>query len=112
MNLFFWSNIREYRLDLDLSPADKLSFRGEYHYFTLDEKSDAWYYPGKPQRRDVSGDSGSELGHEVDLTFHVTPVKWIDILGGYCFFIPGEFIEKTGPHPVTQWVFLQTEISF
>lgn len=112
MNLFFWSNIREYRLDLMLSPAEKISFRGEYHYFTLDEKNDAWYYPGKSQRRDLSGSSGRELGHEVDLTFHYKPVKWLDILGGYCFFVPGEFIEKTGPHPVPQWIFLQTEIFF
>jgi len=112
MNMFFWSNTREYRLDLILSPAENISFRGEYHYFTLDEKKDAWYFPGNAQRRDMSGTSGRELGHEVDITFHYMPVKWFDIMGGYCFFVPGEFIGKTGPDPLTQWVFLQTEISF
>jgi hypothetical protein len=112
MNMFFWSNTREYRLDLILSPTENISFRGEFHYFTLDEKKDAWYFPGNAQRRDLSGISGRELGHEVDLTFHYTLVKWFDVIGGYCFFVPGEFIKKTGPDPLTQWMFLQTEISF
>ena len=112
MNLFFWSNVREYRLDLILSPAKNLSFRSEYHYFTLDEKKDAWYFPGGPQRRDSSGGSGRELGHEVDLSFHYKSDSWFDLMGGYCFFIPGEFISNTGPDPDTQWFFLQTTISF
>ena len=86
MNMFFWSNTREYRLDLIVSPAENISFRGEYHYFTLDGKKDAWYFPGNAQRRDLRGASGRELGHEVDLTFHYTPVKWFDVIGGYCFF--------------------------
>jgi len=112
MNMFSWRNTREYRLDLIVSPAEHISFRGEYHYFTLDEKKDAWYFPGNAQRRDLSGSSGRELGHEVDITFHYLPVKWFDVRGGYCFFVPGKFIRETGPHPLAQWVFLQTEISF
>ncbi|PIP41746.1 MAG: hypothetical protein COX19_02775 [Desulfobacterales bacterium CG23_combo_of_CG06-09_8_20_14_all_51_8] len=112
MNMFFWSNTREYRVDATVSPADKLSFRAEYHYFTLDEKKDAWYYPGKAQRRDVTGNSGRELGHEIDLTFNWKPFSWLDILGGYCMFFSGEFIEKTGPAPDASWTFLQTVFFF
>jgi hypothetical protein len=112
MNLFFWSNTREYRMDTILSPTKKFSFRGEYHYFTLDEEKDAWYYPGKAQRRDSTGNSGRELGHEVDLTFRWQPLDWLDILGGYCMFFPGEFIQNTGPSPDATWTFLQTVFSF
>ncbi|MFH0728551.1 MAG: alginate export family protein [Pseudomonadota bacterium] len=112
MNLFFWSNLREYRLDLELTPRKVLSVRGEYHYFTLDETKDAWYYPGSAQRRDKTGRSGRELGHEWDLTLRYKPVAWLDLLGGYCIFLPGEFIERTGPDPPAQWFFLQTEMTF
>lgn len=112
MNMFFWSNIREYRIDTELSPTDELSFRCEYHYFTLDQKKDAWYYPGKAQRRDETGASGRELGHEIDLTFHYKAAHWFDLRGGYCLFFPGEFIRKTGPDPDASWAFLQTVFSF
>jgi len=112
MNLFFWSNTREYRIDTVLSPTQRLSFRGEYHYFTLDKKKDAWYYPGKAQRRDPTGNSGRDLGQEIDLTFHYKAKKWLDLKGGYCFFFPGEFIRNTGPHPDASWAFLQTVFMF
>jgi len=90
----------------------KLSFRCEYHYFTLDQKKDAWYYPGKAQRRDETGASGRELGHEIDLTFHYKAAHWFDFRGGYCLFFPGDFIRKTGPDPDASWAFLQTVFSF
>jgi hypothetical protein len=112
MNLFFWSNIREYRLDTILTPVKKLTFRAEYHYFTLDEKKDAWYYPGKAQRRDVTGQSGRDLGQEIDWTFNWKPLDWLEVLGGYCMFFPGEFIKNTGPSPDASWTFLQTVFSF
>jgi hypothetical protein len=112
MNMFFWSNIREYRIDTELSPTDKLSFRFEYHYFTLDQKKDAWYYPGKAQRRDETGASSRELGHEIDLTFHYKAAHWFDIRSGYCLFFPGDFIKKTGPDPDASWAFFQTVFSF
>jgi len=112
MNMFFWSNIREYRIDTELSPMDKLSFRCEYHYFNLDQKKDAWYYPGKAHRRDETGASGRELGHEIDLTFHYKAAHWFDLRGGYCLFFPGDFIRKTSPNPDASWAFLQTVFSF
>jgi hypothetical protein len=112
MNLFCWSNIREYRLDLVLSPGQGIKLRGEVHYFTLDEKADAWYYPGKAQRRDKTGASGRELGHEVDLTFSYSFWGKLELRGGWCFFLPGEFIRNTGPAPVAHWGFLQGQVSF
>lgn len=112
MNLFFWSNTREYRLELVLTPARGLDLRGEYHYFTLDEKRDAWYSPGGAERRDESGMSGRELGHEVDLTFHYRPRWWFELRGGWAFFVPGEFFRDTGPAPDAQWGFLQLQFYY
>ena len=112
MNLFFFQNLREHRIDIILTPNKTIILRGEYHYFTLDEKKDAWYFPGNTQRRDNTGSSGRELGHEVDLIAKKTISNHLEILGGYCFFIPGEFIKNTGPSPTAHWCFLQTTVFF
>jgi hypothetical protein len=112
MNLFFWRNLREHRLDFVLTPSETITLRGEYHYFMLDEAKDAWYFPGNAQRRDKTGSSGRELGHEVDLVVEKKISKYLEILGGYFFFIPGEFVKKTGPSPTAQWGFLQTTVFF
>jgi hypothetical protein len=112
MNLFFWQNLREFRADLILAPLETLTFRGEYHYFRLDEAKDAWYYPGKAIRRDTTGSSGREMGHEVDLTIRKKISGRLEILGGICFFLPGEFVKKTGGSPIARWYFLETTFYF
>lgn len=112
MNLFFFKNLREHRLDIVLTPTKTISLRGEYHYFTLDEKKDAWYFPGNAQRIDKTGSSGRELGHEVDLTAKKKISDYLEILCGYSFFIPGEFVKNTGSSLTAQWAFLQTTVYF
>jgi len=112
MNFFFWENLREHRLDLVLIPQKSLTLRAEYHYFTLDKARDAWYFPGNVERRDETGRSGRELGHEIDLTAKKNITDHFEILGGYCFFIPGEFVKNTGKSPLGQWYFLQTTFYF
>ena len=112
MNLFFWQNLREFRVDLILRPAETLTFRGEYHHFELDEAKDAWYFPGKALRRDVTGFSGRRLGNEIDLTVRKRLSGWLEILSGVCFYLPGEFVKNTGPSPAAKWFFLETTFSF
>ena len=112
MNLFFWKNLREYRLDLKLSPTKALTLKGEYHYFVLDAASDAWYFPGKEVRRDRIGASGRELGHEIDVTARIKVTKYFELLTGSCFFIPGEFVKNTGQNSRASWYFLETTFSF
>jgi hypothetical protein len=112
MNMFFIQNLREHRIDIILSPNETTTLRGEYHYFALDEERDAWYFPGNAQRRDKTGSSGRGLGHEVDLVVNKKISNFIEILGGYSFFIPSEFVKNTGSSPIAQWYFLQTTIYF
>jgi hypothetical protein len=112
MNLFFWKNLNEYRLKLTFTPVKKFTVRGEYHYFRLDEPRDAWYFPGKAQRRDKSGTAGSELGHEFDFIITYPITKFLDLRGGTCVFNPGDFIRSTGKNPVAQWYFVETTVKF
>ncbi len=112
MNLFFWKNLNEYRLNLTLTPAKKFTLRGEYHYFRLDQPGDAWYFPGKAQRRDKSGTAGSELGHEFDFVITSPLTKHLDLRSGACVFKPGHFIRNTGTSPMAKWYFIETTVKF
>lgn len=112
MNLFFWQNLREYRADIKLAPNKRITLIGEYHYFTLDKPKDAWYFPGKALRRDKNGNSGLELGHEIDLTARIKVLKYLEILVGSCFFIPGEYVKNTGKSPLARWYFCETTLYF
>ncbi len=112
MNMFFWQNLREYRLDLKLTPGKAFTLKGEYHYFTLDQARDAWYFPGKAVRRDKAGTSGRELGHEIDMTVRMKAASYLELLTGACFFMPGEFVKNTGKSPRASWYFLETTFYF
>lgn len=112
MNLFFWQNLRECRIDLVLQPAEGLTVRGEIHLFGLDEAADAWYLPGRAVRRDLTGSSGRRLGQEVDLTASKKFSGWFEVLTGVCFFRPGEYVRATGESPAGLWCFLETTFSF
>lgn len=112
MNFAFWKNIHQVRADLVLYPSKKMSVRSEYHAYFLASANDAWYFPGKAMRIDKQGESGSFIGQEADFTFSYKFTEWLDFLGGYCFLIPGEFVENTGVSPFASWAFGQLTCSF
>ena len=105
MNFIFWKNVHQYRADLILNPAKKISVRSEYHAYFLDKTKDAWCFPGKAMRQDKQGLSGSFVGQELDFISKIKIFKWFQFWGGYCFFVPGDFVKKTGNSPLAQWFF-------
>ena len=105
MNFIFWKNVHQYRADLILNPAKKISVRSEYHAYFLDKTKDAWYFPGKAMRQDKQGLSGRFVGQELDFISKIKIFKWFQFWGGYCFFVPGDFVKKTGNSPLAQWFF-------
>lgn len=112
MNLFFWKNLTEFRINFTLNPDEDFSLRAEYHYLTLSEPKDAWYFPGNAQRRDKEGKSGIELGHEFDFSAKKKIFSFLEIQAGYSFFIPGEFVKNTGDSPFADWYFLESTFYF
>lgn len=112
MNMFFWKNLTEYRVNFTLNPEEDFSLRAEYHYFTLSEAKDAWYFPGNAQRRDKKGKSGTELGHEIDFSTKKKLFTFLEVQAGYSFFIPGEFVKNTGDSPFADWYFLEATFYF
>lgn len=99
MNLFFWKNLGNVESGFRLTPIRKTDVSVAYHYFYLARAKDAWYRTnGKPQKcpgmlmRDVSGKSGRELGHEIDLMVSTKPIPHLSLQAGYSHFFAGSFI--------------------
>ncbi|MBA7571099.1 hypothetical protein ES708_12856 [subsurface metagenome] len=89
-----------------------ISFRSEYHAFFLDRRSDAWYFPGKAMRHDPQGLSGNFAGQEADFIFRAKLFPWVQFLGGYCIFMPGEFAKNTRSCPIARWAFAELTFTF
>jgi len=113
MNLFNWKNLENWQFSLTTKPIKKkLKVRLDYHLFYLAEERDAWYGPEPKARRDREGTSGDEVGQEFDLTVSYKVSQSLRLMGGYCHFFAGDFIENTGPSDDADWVFLQVEHTF
>ncbi|MBN1570193.1 MAG: alginate export family protein [Acidobacteria bacterium] len=113
LNLFFWANLRDYEWDLHLQPARNMKLMFEHHYFTLDQARDAWYTTGMAVlRRDLAGNSGTALGHEINLRFSWVPIRGFEVLAGWGRFIPGNFVKASGQANAASGLFLQTAYDF
>lgn len=112
MNFSFWKNTQQLRFDWEAGFTKTIFFRTEYHAFFLDKQKDAWYFPGKAMRRDTEGLSGNFVGQEFDFILRAKITSWVQFLGGFCFFLPGEFAKNTGESPVAKWAFGELTFSF
>jgi hypothetical protein len=99
LDLIGRQNITASNVNLSFWPVDKVVRTAvAYHTFWLSENEDFLYdAAGVPGRRDPTGGSGTEVGHELDLT-----ISWkIDVhsalLLGYSHFWDSDFIISTGP---------------
>ncbi len=93
-------NIHDASAQLYFYPTEWTTVWLQYHHFWLAEAQDALYNAGgAAYRRDPTGQSGTDVGNEVDiiLNFHLTETS--DILLAYCKLWGGEFLEGTsGPN--------------
>ncbi len=75
----------------------KVKAKATFHTFWLNSKDDALYSaPGGIIRRDVTGNSGKEIGHELDLTVMWKIKPHHSMLFGYSHFWDSDFIQQTG----------------
>jgi len=76
---------------------EKVKTAVAYHVFWLNANEDALYDAGGGAvRRDPFGDSGTEVGHELDLTVAWNMDKHSKVLFGYSHFWDSDFIQHTG----------------
>lgn len=99
MDLVGRQNIHDLNFHAYLYPTRWITLWSQYHRFWLAEAKDAMYGPGgTPIRRDPTGQSGTDVGHEIGLfaNFHLT--RYSDIMVSYNKLYGGDFLQATaGP---------------
>jgi len=113
LNLFFWANIRDHELDLRVKPLESVTVKVQYHYFSLDQSTDAWYTTSqKPLRRDPTGRAGTSLGHELDASIVWNLSNHLELMAAYGHFFSGPFVARTGKASAADWLCGQVLYSF
>ncbi len=114
MDLIGRQNITSLNVNLAAWPiAKKVKTRMAYHTFWLNAKRDAIYNAGGGAgRRDIFGNSGREIGHELDLTVAYKIDKHQSMLFGYSHFWDSDVIIKTGPSEDADFFYVQYQMKF
>ena len=107
-------NITAFNLNLSAWPVvDKVKARLAYHVFCLNDDHDALYdAAGVPERRDPTGHSGTEVGHELDLTVAWQICRHQSMLFGYSHFWDSDFIQNTGASEDPDLFYVQYAFKF
>lgn len=106
-------NMHGFRGTLAASPHPKFTFEFDYHHFLLAQKRGAWKNAGgRVLGVDATGNSGRDVGQELDFTARLPLGKHLNLLAGYSVFFPGGFAEKTRGPETHQFSYIQTTIRF
>lgn len=99
IDLMSRQNIKDLNINLTAWPVKKkVKSQIAWHTFWLQQTRDAQYnLGGAPNRRDVTGGSGRELGQEVDVTLLWKIDHHQSVLLGFSQFFAGDFMQNTGP---------------
>lgn len=88
---FSWDNIHAPKLRLEFTPYQNLRIDTGYSAYWLASKADGW---NRANLRDLTGQSGSFLGHEFDIRLRHTLNAYVDWSLSYARFTPGDFTKK------------------
>lgn len=114
LDLIGRQNITAANVNLSAWPiAEKVGAAMAYHAFWLNDDHDALYDAGgAPGRRDPTGHSGTEIGHELDLTLLWKIDVHSSLLFGYSHFWDSDFIIRTGPSEDADLFYVQYAFKF
>lgn len=98
LDLIGRQNVTAVNVNLSAWPVEKkVKAAMIYHTFWLNDNKDALYNAaGLPGRRDAAGNSGTEIGHELDVTLLWKLDVHSSLLLGYSHFWDSDFIIQTG----------------
>ena len=98
-----WKNMNHLGVLLENHITSDWSIRAGFHAFSLRDNSDAWYSAtgGANVRSggtfiDKTGQSGGDLGQELDFEAVLTSKKTGTLSAGIAFFNPGRFVQNVG----------------
>lgn len=112
-DIFSWKNGEDWMLTTRAEPGGGWQLQADYHWFRLAHGRDGWYDATTALiRRDATGASGRNVGHEVDLTARVAVRKAIKLWLGVSRFWNSAFVKRTGGGGDRNWGFLQATVDF
>jgi hypothetical protein len=85
---FSWDNIHTPKARIELTPYKDLKIDAGYNAYWLASDTESW---NRANLRDVTGNSGSFLGHEFDIRLRHKINPYIDWSLSYARFEPGDF---------------------
>jgi len=112
-DLFGLRNIHDFRLTAATALHPKATFEFDYHHFLLAAPRGPWKNAaGRVLGFDPTGQSGRDVGTELDFTLRLPVQKHAQFLGGYSLFFPGRFAERTRGPENHKFAYLQTLFRF
>lgn len=115
VDLVSWQNMHDIRFNVKVVPTAKLTVQVDYHWLMLDEAEDGWYLANgllATPRGAGYDDDDDDLAQEVDLTVSYQLYKNVGILAGYSWFGVEDWIDNNVGDIDTNWVYLQTTVTF
>ena len=97
-------NIITAKARFEVQPHEKVRIDGGYSAYWLASDTDSFV---NANLRDNTGNSGSFLGHELDLRTRIELDKRIDLNVGYAWFLPGEFTQTQGKGRETHFAYVE-----
>jgi hypothetical protein len=99
-----WENLKTFKSRAELSVSKKLKMEGSYNFYWLANKTDSWE---RANLRDKTGNSGNEIGQDIDFRTHYRINNNIKTTLGYAHFIPGKFAKSVGRGGVSDFVYFE-----
>lgn len=114
MDLVGRQNITAANVGLSMWPVqDKVKTALTYWAFWLTEERDALYgADGRPARRDVFGNSGQEVGNELDWTLSWQVDVHSSLVFGWSHFWDDNYIVASGPDDDGDFLYMQYQFKF
>ncbi len=104
-----FENISTPKLRLELTPTEKLRLDLGYSWYRLAESRDQFY--GANKVRDVSGRSGSDIGHEFDIRARWQITRRLEAVMGYAHFTAGDFTRQAVRADDTDFAYLELNLT-
>jgi hypothetical protein len=113
MDLMGLRNMQDFRVTLGVTPSSKFGLDVDYHHLLLAESRGAWKNAGGTVLGvDPTGQSGRDVGQELDFTARLPLHPRFNLMAGYSLFRPGTFARRTRGPETQRWGFIQTTIRF
>lgn len=101
-------NIVTPKLRWEARPSDSLRFDLGWSSYWLESGNDRFY---GASLQDVSGDSGTHLGDEIDFRIRWSPDRRMTVTLGYSHFMSGEFVRALTGRRDTDFAYLELQLS-